>query len=98
MLLEGQTELLSQIELVLLEQDNAKKANYAQWHQTFRAAGLEMVWHARDMQITNVVIEHTAWVRRGSTRVRRTTCTEYAARRGLSAKLLKCLDAALVLK
>ena len=92
LLLDGQLDLLDQIDLLLIEEDARKVAgNYAHWHRTFEAHGLEKVWHSQDMQITRVVIEHTAWVRRNSSRTQ-VSCTEYALRRHIPIKRLKCLD------
>ena len=85
--------LLSQIELLLIEEDVPQQTDYAAWHARLRAAGLQRVWRVRDTfapdEAWSRQIVHSVW-RRGGLRGM-PTCQAFAAARGLPAAALDCL-------
>jgi FkbM family methyltransferase len=72
--LNGRNSLLVQLELLIIEEDEAATVNYTAWHHHLRQQGLTLVWHARDSvpdaqhacaRDTKLCIHHSAW-RRGA--------------------------------
>ena len=87
--------LLSQLSMIIMEEDAPAQVNYSLWHERLRRHGFERVWRVRDSfapdQSWSRNISHSAW-RRGGKLDGRPTCAEYARSTGLSKRWLNCMD------
>ncbi len=81
-------DLLSRLELLLIEEDQRDVVDYPAWHAKLRARGFRRAWYAKDTYDADTDIVHSAWIR-GRRRV--PSCDEFAARAGLPPQALRCI-------
>ena len=96
--LHGNRRLLSQLKLILIEEDAPVQVDYRRWHARLRRHGFERVWRTRDTFDPKAAwsrnISHSAWRRGGLGEGddRLPSCFEYATSAHLSRRWLDCLD------
>jgi FkbM family methyltransferase len=87
-------KLLSQVTLIIMEEDAPYKVNYRKWHNRFRRYGFERVWRVRDSfdpaASWSQNISHSAWRRGGLGGL--PSCTEHAHSANLSRRWLNCME------
>lgn len=88
--------LLSQLTLILMEEDVPHVVDYRKWHARFRKHGFERIWNIRDTFEPSAEwsrnISHSAWRRGGLGNL--PSCEQYAREAKLSRRWLYCRDPA----
>ena len=91
--------LLSQLSLILLEEDAPAQVDYRRWHARLRRHGFERIWRTRDTFDPKAAwsrnVSHSAWRRGGLSAApgsKLPTCLEHAKAARLSKRWLDCLD------
>ena len=86
--------LLSQLRLILMEEDVPHAVNYPKWHARLRRHGFERIWKIRDTFEPSASwsrnISHSAWRRGGLGGL--PSCEEYRTRTRQTRRWLDCLD------
>ena len=96
--LSSNRRLLSQLSLILIEEDAPAQVDYRRWHAKLRRHGFERIWKTRDTFDPKAAwsrnISHSAWRRGGlgDGAAKLPTCVEYATKARLSRRWLECLD------